>query len=131
MRIEALCPLKINRPDGDALHLHPGCPVDVSDELGSRILQRLPDKVRLAEPSCIEPAMKPDGSPLSAFYWESGDGRILGPAIPEFLARSGKQFWIVTTLEGLARWINADQLRSKRQWAGQKPVIEVDRLLKA
>jgi hypothetical protein len=59
-------------------------------------------------------------------------GGSWGPATPEFLARSGDQFWIVTTFEGQARWINADRLRSKRQWAGQEPIVEVSgELLKA
>lgn len=46
-------------------------------------------------------------------YWEAG-GRILGPAVPEFLARNGSTFWIVTTFEGQPRWINADRLRSRK-----------------
>lgn len=108
-----------------------------TDGEAQALLQQFPQFVRaVPAPAATtsraivcELATKPDGSPLSAIYWESGDGRILGPAIPEFLARSEEQFWMVTTFEGLTRWINADRLRSKRQWAGQKPVIEVDREL--
>ena len=111
-----------------------------TDGEAQALLQRFPQFVRaVPTPAATtiraivyEPATKPDGSPLSAIYWESGDGRILGPATPEFLARSGDQFWIVTTFEGQARWINADRLRSKRQWAGQEPIVEVSgELLKA
>ena len=57
----------------------------------------------------IEPAA-PNARPI---YWETADGRILGPAVPEFLARSGDTFWIVTTFEGQPRWVNSDRLRSR------------------
>lgn len=49
-----------------------------------------------------------------AIYWEAGDGRILGPVVPEFLGRDGKTFWIVITFEEQIRWINADRLRSRQ-----------------
>jgi|CXWL01.1.fsa_nt_gi hypothetical protein len=65
-------------------------------------------------------------------FWETSDGRIVGPAVPEFLGRDKKAFWVSTTFEGNIWWINADLLRSRQQWAEQKPIIEVDRhLLKA
>ena len=111
-----------------------------TDGEAQALLQRFPQFVQaiprpeeaIRSTTVRERASRPDGSPLLAIYWESCDGRILGPAVPEFLARDRNSFWIVTTFEGQALWINADQLRSKRQWAEQKPVIEVDRdLLKA
>lgn len=52
-------------------------------------------------------------------YWEAGDGRILGPAVPEFLGRDGNSFWIVTTFRGQIWWINADRLRSKKSFDAQ------------
>jgi len=57
----------------------------------------------------IEPAARN----AKAIYWETGTGRILGPAVPEFLARDGSTFWISTAFEGQIRWINADRLRSR------------------
>lgn len=62
-------------------------------------------------------------------YWECGTGEILGPAVPEYLARDGETFWIVTTFEGQIRWINADRLRSRKAFEQQrKPhVIELVR----
>lgn len=79
-----------------------------------------------SSPPIIEPSMKPDGSPLSPIYWQTGDGRILGPATPEFLAKADDQFWIVTTFEGHIRWINADRLRSKNAFVNQRAVHEVE-----
>ena len=70
----------------------------------------------------IEPAA-PDARPI---YWEAADTRILGPAVPEFLARAGDTFWIVTTFEGQARWINADRLRSRKAFEQQPEVREVE-----
>lgn len=61
--------------------------------------------------------MQPAPSNAGAIYWETGDGRILGPAVPEFLGRDGKTFWIVTTFEEQILWINADRLRSRQTFA--------------
>lgn len=68
-----------------------------------------------------EPRAKP-------IYWETGDGQILGPVTPEFLAESGDTFGIVATFEGITRWINADLLRSKRQFEQQVKLEEVERV---
>lgn len=62
----------------------------------------------------IEPAHRPDGKPMNPIYWETGTRQILGPAVPEYLARDGETFGIVTTFEGQIRWINADRLRSRK-----------------
>ncbi|MCS6304900.1 MAG: hypothetical protein H8K07_14745 [Nitrospira sp.] len=61
-----------------------------------------------------------------AIYWETGTGHILGPAIPEFLAQDGQDFWIVTTLEGQIRWIHADRLRARQAFLRQSEVREVE-----
>lgn len=74
----------------------------------------------------IEPAIRPAGQPLSLIYWETGTGRILGPAVPEYLARGRETFWIVTTFEGQMRWVNADRLRSRRQYETHKPLRVVE-----
>lgn len=74
----------------------------------------------------VEPA-PPTARPV---YWEAADGRIIGPAVPELLARAGNgpsaSFWIVTTYEGQLHWINADRLRSQRQFERQVEVYEVE-----
>ncbi|MFO0777582.1 MAG: hypothetical protein U0223_08245 [Nitrospira sp.] len=69
-----------------------------------------------------EPAA-PHARPI---FWETGEGRILGPATPEFLGKSGGQFWIVTTFEVQIRWINADRLRSKKAFETQRAVYDVE-----
>jgi len=129
MKIESLIPLKVKRPSGDIL-LTPGIPVEFTEEEGLRLLTKAKGKVRLAEPSetVIEPAQRPDGKPLFPIYWETGTGQILGPAVPECFARDGETFWIVTTFEGHIRWINADRLRSKRQFETQVRLKEVERI---
>lgn len=68
-------------------------------------------------------AAAPNAKPL---YWEAGDGRILGPATPECLARSGAQFWIVTTFDGQTRWIDADLLRSRKAFSEQVAVRKAE-----
>lgn len=124
MRLEALHPLHIRRAAGD-LHLQPGILVELPDDEAKKLLQKVPGKVRVAE-AVIEPALKLDGRSLSAFYWETSDGRILGPAIPEFLARDGSTFWIVTTFDHHIRWIHADLLRSQRAFERQRKVHETE-----
>jgi len=69
----------------------------------------------------IQPAA-PNAKPI---HWETGTGDILGPAKPEFLARDGNSFWIVTTFEGQLRWINADRLRSQSDFRHQASVSEI------
>lgn len=133
MRLEALQPIYIRHDHGETL-VAQGERFSSPDEEAEALVRKAPHLVRVIadEPVTIEPASKPDGSPLSSIYWESGDGRILGPATPEFFARSGDQFWIVTTFEGLTRWINADRLRTKQSFAAQPVAIAVERqLLKA
>src|SRR5689334_1580365 len=70
--------------------------------------------------------IQPAAPNTKAIYWQTGDGRILGPAVPEFLARDGDTFWIVTTFQKEIRWINADQLRSKNAFEEQVEVHETE-----
>lgn len=64
---------------------------------------------------------------VRAIHWETGDGRILGPAVPEFLGRDRNTFWVSVTFEGQIRWINADRLRSKKAFDAQRAVKESSR----
>lgn len=97
------------------------------------------NKAPMTEPSAS--AVTPGGNTASAIqnfelqpaapntrpiYWETGDGRIVGPAVPEFLGRDGSSFWISTTFEGQIRWINADRLRSRKAFEEQAEVREVE-----
>lgn len=127
MQLEATQePIKYRLKTGQEVTLKPGVPMEVPDKAATQLLKKAPDKVRLVprEVIVMEPAIKPDGNPLSAIYWERGDGSIVGPAQPEFFARIRDIFWIVTTFEGSARWINADLLRSRKAFEQQSPVRE-------
>lgn len=82
-------------------------------------------------PRHVAPATKsieiqPTAPNAKAIYWETGDGRIVGPAVPEFLGRDGNTFWINTTFEGQIRWINADRLRSRKAFEDQAVVRELE-----
>jgi hypothetical protein len=63
-------------------------------------------------------------------YWEDIDGRILGPVVPEHLAkvrtRNGDSFWVIVTYDGLPRWIRSDRLRSKQAFETQRPVQTIE-----
>ncbi|MDR4467079.1 MAG: hypothetical protein MRJ68_02125 [Nitrospira sp.] len=123
MRLEVLRPLHIRRlAGGEDLHLKPGSVADLPDEDALSLLAKKPDAVRLMRTSgtVIEPAIRPDGQPLSPVYWEAGTGEILGPATPEYFARHGHSDWIVITFEGQPRWIHADRLRSRKAFETQR-----------
>ena len=112
MLIEVSVPLTVRIPSGE-VHLVPGQPVEFSEEEGLKLLAKAGSKVRLvapSEPVTIDPA-HPNARPV---YWERNSGEIVGPAKPEFLAKVGASFWIVTTFEGGMVWVNADQLRSRK-----------------
>src|SRR5262249_9692424 len=105
MRIEALIPLRV-RLNGRELLLDPGVQYQFSEDEARRLLERAKGKVRLVESDeaiTLEPAVKPDGSPLSPIYWERATG-IVGPAVPEFMVKVGEAFWIVAQFEGLPVW---------------------------
>ena len=141
MLIESLKPLRVHLRR-QAIELMPGQPMEFSEDDGQILLTKVPDVVRRifvsqnsslahhGDSPMVDPPMPLDIIPAASvakpIYWETGDGRILGPATPEFLAKSGKQFWIVTTFEGQIRWINADQLRSKNAFEGQRAIHEVE-----
>jgi hypothetical protein len=130
MQLEATrVPIRYRLRNGEELMLRPGVPMDVPDHAANQLLKKAPDKVRRVKITCpvtIEPALKPNGSPFSAIYWETGDGLIRGPAVPEFVAKSGDQFWIVTSFQGRPRWIDADRLRSQKAFEEQVSVREVE-----
>ncbi len=117
MWIEASQPLRLRFKDGDDLHLRPGCPVEVPDDAGNRVLAKGGGKIRIVDRPqsdvVIEPAMKPDGSALSPIHFKDLHGKIFGPAHVEFVAKTiNEQFWVVVNYEGSLRWILSDRLRA-------------------
>lgn len=73
----------------------------------------------------IEPAMRPDGNPLSPVYWES-QGRIVGPGQPEYFFRdSAGQEGLVVRHEGALAHIAASILRPFEAFVAQRPLTEV------
>jgi len=111
----------MRRQSGD-IRLVPGCPVDFPEGEALRLLAKASGKVRVIDKVMIEPAA-PNAQPI---YWETGDARILGPGVPEFLMRDGDAFWISATFEQAIWWINADRLRSRKAFLAQLPLKEVE-----
>jgi hypothetical protein len=129
MKLEAIGKPFIYRWPGGEVRLEPGRPVALPAERAAKLLALASGRVRQVdtdEPVVIKHAVKSDGRPLSAIHWETGDGRILGPAMPQFLARDGASFWIVTTFEGQFWWINADLLRSPKAFKTKRKPQTVD-----
>lgn len=132
MKIESLIPLKVKRPSGDIV-LTPGTPVEFTEEEGLKLLTKAKGKVRLVEPSgtVIQAAVRWDGSPLSPVYWERGDTSIVGPATPLLFEQVGSDCVVVVEYQGEWFSVNANALRSKRQFETQKPVREVELIREA
>ncbi len=103
------------------------------DDLVQRALQLLSPPISTtasvtppaAEAVVIERAA-PTASPV---YWERGDGSIVGPAQPEFLAMVDNglraSYWVIALYAGQPVWIKSIVLRSKKAFEQQvtpKPV---------
>jgi len=76
---------------------------------------------RNREDVTIEPAST-NACPV---YWERADGRIYGPALPEFLALVGlglksTDLWVVAIWDGCSIWIRSDRLRSRQAFESQQ-----------
>ena len=123
---------RFSAPDGEARELLQKFPKFVRPIATDRAVAHQVSTAASREPVLCEEAIKPDGSPLTPIYWERGDRSISGPASVEFFYRLGSSDGLIVAYEEELIWINAATLRSKQQWAKQKPVVEVDRdLLKA
>ena len=133
MTIECLADVTV-KYGGQVHALQPGHTLDLPPEKAQRLLEQAPGRVRPLPqpispekpggPSFQEIIIEPAATNPKQFYWETGDGRILGPAVPECLAQVGSEFWIVTTFEAQLRWIQADRLRSRHAFERQLAVRE-------
>jgi hypothetical protein len=69
-----------------------------------------------------EPAVRPDGTPISPVFFER-QGRIVGPAQPEFFFRdSAGQIGLIVRYEHAPVSIDHKMLRSRRQFETQHPL---------
>jgi len=131
--VECLADLTV-RYGGQVHTLRPGYTIDLPPDKAQRLLQEAPGRVRLLSktltpekpngPSSRAIIIEPAVTNARPIYWEAADGRIIGPAVPEFLAREGDTFWIVTTFKGHIFWIDADKLRSRQSFDQQAKAFE-------
>lgn len=124
MKVESTKPLKVQLRSG-SVFLSPGVPTDLPEEEALLLLSKARGRVRLVEPSetVIEPACRPDGSPVSSVYFERNDGAICGPAkVLDFMRASAggpPRDWVVVEFGGCWEFVLSDRLRSKRQFETQ------------
>jgi hypothetical protein len=132
MRLEATGkPICYRFKDGREVLLQPGFPVEVSEAAARQLLKQAAGQIRVvdAEPLVITLARRADGTPLPPVYWESAKGEVLGPGVPEFVAKADAHWWIVMTYQGDTRWIRSDRLRSRKTFERQLPLRVVDALV--
>ncbi len=131
MQIEAVGrPLRYRLLSGQEIMLRPGCPVEVSQPTARSLLRQVPDRVRVvADASGPEVVIEPAAPESKPVFWESSDGRIQGPAQPEFLVQVGLglrsvDFWVIAHNGITPIWIRSDRLRSMKQFETQRPLRE-------
>lgn len=123
MQLEATGKLiKFRLKTGKEVTLRPGVPVDLPEESARKLLTQAGDRVRVVSPTASI-AIEPAAGNARPIYWETGAGKIIGPARPDFLAKVGEgsaaSFWVVTSLEEKILWVRSDRLRSKSQFENQ------------
>jgi hypothetical protein len=123
MWIEALVPIQV-KVGGQLVLLTAGQRIDLPKEKAERLLAQATSRVRPASPwpesdQSGSIVIDPPNEKARPIYFENVFGRIVGPIIPEFLAKVGNDFWIVSTFHGDAIWINSDRLRSKAAFENQ------------
>ena len=108
-------PVVVRTKTGD-VHLEPGVPCELSDAIAQRVLERTGGRVRVIEPPSPETIIEPAAPGARLVYWEDSGGKLCGPAVPEYLAKTGsgerEHFWVVVTDRGVIRWIRSDRLRA-------------------
>ncbi len=116
MRLEAIGKAFLYRWPGGEVRLEPGKPIELPPDRAAKLMARASGRIRqveLEKSVLIEPAA-PNARPV---WWEDANGLLCGPAIPEYLAKTGgslsEHFWVVVTHEHIIRWIRSDRLRSK------------------
>ena len=122
MQIEAMGrPIKYRLSTGEEILLKPGIPVELRDESARILLKQAGDLVRVVSPTpvVIETATE-NPRPV---YWERVNGSIVGPGIPEFMAKVDDgpkdSYWVVAQFAGQPIWVNSIVLRSRRQFEQQ------------
>ena len=112
MKLQAVKKLKVNMPDR-SVQLVPGEVLDLTEDQGMRLLQRVPNHVRrLPEKVSQDVVIKQDF--VSPIWWESFSGVLRGPAaLNHFIHVDGQFGLIVEDLYGIA-WIHESLLRSKQ-----------------
>jgi hypothetical protein len=91
------------------------------------LLEQAGEGVTAVSPDSI--VIDPAAENARPIYWER-TGTIVGPAIPEFLAKVGEgskaSYWVVAQFEGQSVWINSIMIRSKKEFESQVPLKQID-----
>ena len=123
-------PIRYRLLNGTQVRLAPGFPIDLPEEQAKALLTKAPDRVRMAATQSpgdggflAQPA---ESRPV---YWESENGRILGPGTvthmaKEMTSRGEARFWLCISYGNSWRWIHESLLRTRAsyeaQWKGAR-----------
>ena len=111
MLVEALEPMLVKSNGRVLFDLRPGKPMDLPEEQALKLLVKAPGQVKVCSPDVV---VEPAAMNARPVYWEGVTGDLLGPAVPEYLGRTGsgheERFWVVVRYQNSIRWIRADRL---------------------
>lgn len=118
-------PIRYRLLNGTQVRLAPGFPIDLPEEQAKTLLTKAPDRVRMAATrSPNDGGFLAQPTECRPVYWESENGRILGPGTVTHMAKETTvcgeaRFWLCITYGNSWRWIHESLLRSRASYEAQ------------
>jgi hypothetical protein len=117
--LEAIRPFTL-RLHGRVQAIAQGQALELDLKDAERLLRKAPDRVRpVASPETPTLLTQPVYG-VKPVYWESMDGRILGPAHVLSVTQDGKELWMCLAYDASLYWIRDYLLRSRQEFEAQK-----------
>ncbi|MEK6801911.1 MAG: hypothetical protein AABZ34_04495 [Nitrospirota bacterium] len=117
--LEAITSFRL-RLHGQVRAIERGQAIELDRPDAERLLAKAPDRVRVVEPQpARDITVEPAGPSVRPVYWESGNGRIIGPGQVVQVAKDGTEFWLCIEFGGAVYWIRDFLLRSRQAFDQQ------------
>lgn len=119
MTLEAIRPFKL-RLHGRVQSFSQGQAIELENEDAERLLQKAPDRVRRVGPTLAHLVTLESVEGLKPIYWESADGRIVGPGHVHYVTQDGSELWMCIEHANFMCWVRDHLLRSRQAFEQQK-----------
>ncbi len=117
MTLDAICSFRL-RLHGEVRAIERGQSIELDTADAERLLQKAPDRVRLAASSATHHVTLESVEGLTPVFWES-HGRIVGPGRVSHFAKDRHEFWLCLEFDGAVFWVRDDLLRSRKAFEEQ------------